>query len=74
MHQMVKRVYDVFLKTHQGCALVALYAIWQHARVLPNSDASFYVLGYVGLFVLSQALQMVRIIFRKVTFGKEPTT
>jgi hypothetical protein len=69
-----KRVYNVFLKTHQGCALVALYAIWQHTHAVPNSDATFYVLACVGLFVLSQALQMVRVLFRNVVFGKERTT
>lgn len=33
-----KTVYDSFLKTHQRCALVALYAVRQHTHALVNSD------------------------------------
>lgn len=58
-----KRVYDVFLKTHQGCALIALYAIWKHTHALPNSNAAFYIMGCVGLVILSQALHLACYIF-----------
>lgn len=68
-----KRVYEVFLKTHQGCALATLWAIWQHTQNLPSHDAGVYLLCCVGLLSLSSMLQLGRIIFRNMGSGKKLT-
>ncbi|KAL4781055.1 hypothetical protein BJX76DRAFT_350474 [Aspergillus varians] len=40
---ITKRVYEVFLRTHQVFALAALYAIWEHTRTLANKHIRQYL-------------------------------
>ena len=69
-----KRVYELFLKTHQGCALATLWAIWQHTQALPSHNTWVYLLGCIGLFGASSILQLTRMLFRNMGSGKKLTT
>ncbi|KAE8397426.1 hypothetical protein BDV37DRAFT_276930 [Aspergillus pseudonomiae] len=68
-----KRVYEVFLRTHQGCAIVALYAIWRHTHTMRDSHAWVYSWGCVIVFILSLSAQIARLIFRNLVIGKKCT-
>lgn len=68
-----KRVYEVFLKTHQGSALATFWAIWQHTQNLPSHDAAIYLLCCVGLLGVSSMLQLGRILFRNMGSGMKLT-
>lgn len=69
-----KRVYELFLKTHQGCALATLWTIWQHTQALPSHSTWVYLLGCIGLFCSSSILQLTRMLFRNTGPGKMLTT
>ncbi|KAB8265960.1 hypothetical protein BDV32DRAFT_134070 [Aspergillus pseudonomiae] len=53
-----KRVYEVFLRTHQGCAIVALYAIWQHTHIMQSTDAWVYLRGCAIVFIVSKCTKL----------------
>ncbi|KAA8644948.1 NADPH oxidase family protein [Aspergillus tanneri] len=65
-----RRVYEVFLVTHLSCAFSALFMIWKHIQ--PRAETSRrYVLICVGSSVVTGALQLLRILFRNIVFGRK---
>lgn len=61
---MVKRrIYELFLRTHQGCAIFALYAIWKHVS---SSQSKRWVLLLAILSAVTGALQFIRIMYRNI--------
>lgn len=66
-----KRVYEIFLAFHIACALVTIYAIWQHIRSVPRKLWAF-PLAYTVLFASSEVLQLARILYRNIVLGKDP--
>jgi predicted ferric reductase len=61
---MVKRrMYEFFLRAHQGCAIFALYAIWKHVT---SSQSKRWVLLLAILSAVTGALQFIRIIYRNI--------
>lgn len=55
-----RRIYKLFLKTHQGCALVTVWAILQHTQALPSHNIWVYLLGCISLFGVSYMLQLIQ--------------
>ncbi|KAJ5084788.1 hypothetical protein NUU61_009367 [Penicillium alfredii] len=66
-----KRVYEVFLITHLGCAMALIYAIWQHTRSAHERLWAFPV-TYISIFAITGALQLVRIFYRNMVIGRNP--
>lgn len=61
---MVKRrIYELFLRTHQGCAIFALYSIWKHVS---SSQGKRWVLLLAILSAVTGALQFIRIMYRNI--------
>ncbi|CAG8133864.1 unnamed protein product [Penicillium nalgiovense] len=60
-----KRVYEVFIITHIGCAITIIYGVWQHTR---SADGSFWVfpLVFTCTLITTGLLQLIRIIYRNV--------
>ncbi|KAE8371411.1 FAD-binding domain protein [Aspergillus bertholletiae] len=58
-----RRVYEVFLWTHQGCAIFVLYAIWRH---VDSSVSKRWVCMLAITCAATGVLQIVRIIFRNL--------
>ncbi|RAH80885.1 hypothetical protein BO86DRAFT_315251 [Aspergillus japonicus CBS 114.51] len=65
-----KRVYEVFLRTHQGCALVLLYALWRHVQMLQVTETWICLLACTCLAPCSLLIQLARIIYRNFVKGK----
>ncbi|CAG8902310.1 unnamed protein product [Penicillium egyptiacum] len=64
-----KRVYEVFLRTHQGCALVMIYTIWRHTHSFP-AKSWLYTVIYISTLTITGIMQLARILFRNVALGK----
>lgn len=65
-----RRVYEIFLHAHLGCAAIALYALWRH---VPSAkiDSQGYLWVCIGTFATTSALQLSRILFRNMVVGKK---
>lgn len=66
---MKRDLYEIFLKTHKGCALFLLYATWRHTKNLGNCMR--YLIACLALFTVTFILQTARILFRNVVVGKK---
>lgn len=64
-----KRVYEVFLLTHLGCAMTMIYALWQHTYSAKGKLWMFPV-AYICTFAITGTMQLIRIIYRNVVIGK----
>ncbi|KAJ5417423.1 uncharacterized protein N7487_000973 [Penicillium crustosum] len=64
-----KRVYEVFLRTHQACALVMIYTIWRHTHSF-HANSWFYTIIYISTLTVTGIVQLARILFRNVALGK----
>lgn len=64
-----KRVYEVFLVTHTGCAVTMIYTLWQHTR---SAKGNFWVfpLVFTCTLVITGLLQLIRIIYRNAVVGR----
>ncbi|KAH3511103.1 hypothetical protein KXV55_002475 [Aspergillus fumigatus] len=58
-----RRMYELFLRAHQGCAIFALYAIWKHVS---SSQSKRWVLLLAILSAVTGGLQFIRIIYRNI--------
>lgn len=65
-----KRVYEVFLLTHAGCALVMIYSIWRHTQ--SQGKQWIFPLIYLSTFTLSRVGQLTRILYRNIVIGGSP--
>ncbi|PWY96035.1 FAD-binding domain protein [Aspergillus sclerotioniger CBS 115572] len=65
-----RRVYEIFLKIHQGCAIFTLYSIWRHVNA---SYTRYWVYLLTATFTTTAILQVSRIIFRNISRGKKST-
>ncbi|KAL4924642.1 ferric reductase family protein [Aspergillus undulatus] len=68
-----KRVYEVFLRMHQTCALLALYAIWRHTDAVSNKYIDLYLLCCLIIFVATCVWRSVCILFRNLARGRKST-
>ncbi|KAJ5639159.1 uncharacterized protein N7484_007021 [Penicillium longicatenatum] len=66
-----KRVYEIFVLTHTGCALTSIYGIWCHVRS-DNGSLSKFPLAYLCIFALTRTIQLSRMIYRNITIGTIP--
>ena len=64
-----KRVYELFLRTHQGCALVMIYTIWKHTHSFP-AKSWLYTVIYISTLTITGMVLLARIIFRNAALGK----
>lgn len=65
-----RRVYEVFLRTHQGCAIFTLYSIWRHVH---TSYTKYWVYLLAIIFMTTATLQVSRMLFRNIS-GRQKTT
>ncbi|KAL4745860.1 ferric reductase family protein [Aspergillus foveolatus] len=68
-----KRVYELFLRMHQACALLAVYAIWRHTQALTNKYTRLYLFCYLVIFVASLVWRFACILVRNMAPGRKPT-
>lgn len=64
-----KRIYELFLRTHQGCALVMIYTIWRHTHSFPVKTWIYTVI-YISTLTVTGVVQLARILFRNFAPGK----
>lgn len=67
---MKGRLYEVFLRSHQGCGGFALYALWRHIGGREN-ELWVYLLVCIITVSFSSTLQLLRIAFRNLVIGRK---
>ncbi|KAL1873642.1 hypothetical protein Plec18167_006159 [Paecilomyces lecythidis] len=65
-----RRLYELFLKLHTGCALFLLYALWKHINPQTGSSIVLMVMC-VSLFGGSFLVQVIRVLYRNVALGRQ---
>ena len=68
-----KPSYEIFLRTHQGLAILCAYSIWQHvpaAKIFPR----FYLYTSAASFAVTSVLQGWTILHRNGVFRHKPTS
>ncbi|KAL4861086.1 hypothetical protein BDV12DRAFT_75792 [Aspergillus spectabilis] len=58
---------------HQACALLVLYAIWQHTHALTDKYTQLYILCYIITFIISCVWQFICILYRNMVLGRRAT-
>ncbi len=60
--------YEIFLRTHQGLALAAVYALWRHISTRKTFAHVYVVIG-TALFAGMTVWQVLLVLFRNFVFG-----
>lgn len=63
------RVYELFLIIHLVCAFLALYLLWKHIQLAAETACRFILICLLT-FSVTGVLQILRVLFRNVVFGK----
>lgn len=64
------RIYEVFLKSHLGMAVFAVYALWRHLTV-PRDFAQYYIITSACLLATTTVLHSIRLLFRNIVWQKK---
>ncbi|KAL4948947.1 hypothetical protein BDW69DRAFT_203167 [Aspergillus filifer] len=65
-----RRVYEVFLLQHLGCAITGFIATWKHTQPT-SATARWCFISCTAAFLLTSVLQLMRIVYRNSVLGRK---